>query len=77
MRFKKTPTFAFTDTPRKCAALRRKQQRERDTLPLFAAQIADEQPSEDEKMVRRAVLSDTQRLRGVRIVPPRGAKPAA
>ncbi|WP_317054365.1 hypothetical protein [Roseovarius rhodophyticola] len=45
MRFKRTPTFAFTDTPRKRAALRRKQQRERDALPLFAAQVAEEQPS--------------------------------
>lgn len=63
MRFKRTPTFAFTDTPRKRAALRRKQQRERDALPLFAAQIAEEQPSEDEEMARRAVLSDTQEAR--------------
>lgn len=63
MRFKKTPTFKFTDTPRKRAALRRKQQRERDSLPLFAAQIAEEQPSEDAEMARRAVLSDTQEAR--------------
>ncbi len=63
MRFKITPTFAFTDTPRKRAALRRKQQRERDALPLFAEQIAEEQPSEDEEMARRAILSDTQEAR--------------
>lgn len=63
MRFKRTPTFAFTDTPRKRAALRRKQQRERDALPLFADQIAEEQPTEDEEMARRAVLSDTQETR--------------
>lgn len=63
MRFKKTPTFAFTDTPRKRAALRRKQQRERDALPLFAEQIAEEQPTEDEEMARRAVLSDRQEAR--------------
>ncbi len=63
MRFKRTPTFAFTDTPRKRAALRRKQQRERDTLPLFAEQIAKEQPSEDEEMARRAILSDRQEAR--------------
>ena len=63
MRFKRTPTFAFTDTPRKRAALRRKQQRERDALPLFAAQIEEEQPSEDEEMARRANLSDTQEAR--------------
>ena len=63
MRFKKTPTFAFTDTPRKRAALRRKQQRERDALPLFADQNAEEQTSEDEEMARRAILSDTQEAR--------------
>lgn len=51
------------DTPRKRAALRRKQQRERDALPLFADQIAEEQPTEDEEMSRRAVLSDTQESR--------------
>lgn len=63
MRFKRTPSFAFTDTPRKRAALRRKQQRERDALPLFADQIAEEQPTEDEVMARRAVLSDQQETR--------------
>lgn len=63
MRFKRTPTFEFTDTPRKRAALRRKQQRERDALPLFANQIAEKQPTEDEEMARRAVLSDTREAR--------------
>ncbi|WP_420013165.1 hypothetical protein [Tateyamaria sp.] len=63
MRFKKTPSFAFTDTPRKRAALRRKQQRERDALPLFADQIAEGQPTEDEVMARRAVLPDQQETR--------------
>jgi len=63
MRFKKTPTFEFTDTPRKRAALRRKQRRERDALPLFAEQIAAEQPSGDEEMSRRAELSDAQEIR--------------
>lgn len=63
MRFKKTPTFAFTDTPRKRAALRRKQYRERDALPLFAKQIAEEQPTEDEEMARRAILSERQEAR--------------
>ncbi len=74
MRFKRTPTFAFTDTPRKRAALRRKQQRERDALPLFADQIAEEQPTEDEVMARRAVLSDQQetRWRLERTIPARG-----
>lgn len=63
MRFKRTPTFEFTDTPRKWAALRCKQRREREALPLFAEQIAEAQPSEDEEMARRAVLSDTQDTR--------------
>jgi hypothetical protein len=63
MRFKKTPTFEFTDTPRKRAALRRKQRRERDALPLFAEQIAAAQPSEDEEMSRRADLSHAQEIR--------------
>lgn len=63
MRFKETPSFTFTDTPRKRAALRRKQQRERDALPLFADQIAEEQPTEDEVMARRAVLFDQQETR--------------
>ncbi len=62
MRFKRTPSFAFTDTARKRAALRRKQQRKRDALPLFADQIAEEQPTEDEVMAR-AVLSDQQETR--------------
>ncbi|WP_179381298.1 hypothetical protein [Jannaschia marina] len=63
MRFKKTPSFAFTDTPRKRAALRRKQQREREALPLFAEQIAEAQPTEDEEMARRADLSNAQEVR--------------
>lgn len=63
MRFKKTPSFQFTDTPRKRAALRRKQCREREALPLFAAQIAEEQPGEDEVMAGRAVLSAAQEAR--------------
>lgn len=63
MQFKKTPSFAFNDTPRKRAALRRKQQREREALPLFAEQIAEAQPTEDEEMARRAELSDAQEVR--------------
>ncbi len=54
MRFKLWTRHAFEDTPRKRAALRRKQQKERDALPLFAEQIAEEQPSEDEVMHDRA-----------------------
>lgn len=58
MRFKRLPQFAFTDTPRKRAALRRKQRREREALPLFADQIAAQQPSEDAVMAQRAVQSE-------------------
>ena len=54
MRFKRYPKHVFEDTPRKRAALRRKQQREREALPLFAAQIASEQPDEDSVMAERA-----------------------
>lgn len=63
MRFKKTPTFEFTDTPRKRAALRRKHRREREVLPLFAEQIAEEQPEGDAVMAGRAVLSAAQETR--------------
>ena len=44
----------FKDTSRKRAALRRKQARERDALPLLAEQIAEAQPAEDAVMRRRA-----------------------
>lgn len=63
MRFKRPPPYEFTDTSRKRAALRRKQRREREALPLFAEQIAEEQPSENEVMARRAVASATQEAR--------------
>lgn len=55
MRFKRQARHEFTDTPGKRAALRRKQQRERDALPLFAEQIAVEQPGEDDVMEARAM----------------------
>lgn len=58
MRFKPSPRFEFKDTPRKRSALRRKQRKEREALPLFADQIAEQQPSEDEVMQSRAQLSD-------------------
>lgn len=63
MRFKPWPRHAFTDTARKRAALRRKQRQERDTLPLFADQIAEEQPSEDQVMKERAEQWEAQELR--------------
>lgn len=63
MRFKPWPRHAFTDTPRKRAALRRKQRLEREALPLFAAQIAEEQPHEDQVMQDRATAWSDQELR--------------
>lgn len=63
MRFKPWPRHAFTDTPRKRAALRRKQCLERQALPLFADQIAEAQPSEDEVMQERKVAWDAIELR--------------
>jgi microsomal dipeptidase-like Zn-dependent dipeptidase len=55
LRFIKSRRHPFTDTSRKRAALRRKQRLEREALPLFAEQIAEEQPREDEVMDARAV----------------------
>lgn len=55
MRFIKSTRHPFTDTPRKRAALRRRQRLEREALPLFAEQIAAEQPEEDDVMRLRAL----------------------
>lgn len=55
MRFIKSTRRPFTDTPRKRAALRRRQRLEREALPLFAEQIAVEQPEEDDVMRMRAL----------------------
>lgn len=63
MRFKPWPRHAFTDTERKRAALRRKQRQERETLPLFAEQIAEEQPTEDQVMKERAEQWEAQEVR--------------
>ncbi|WP_174147476.1 hypothetical protein [Leisingera sp. ANG59] len=63
MRFKSWPRHAFTDTPRKRAALRRKQRMEREALPLFADQVAEEQPSEDQVMEDRARAWSEQEVR--------------
>ena len=54
MRFKRLDRYEFTDTPRKRAALIRKQRNEREALPLFAAQIASEQHSPNDIMAARA-----------------------
>ena len=50
MRFIRSRRHPFTDTPRKRAALRRKQEVERAALPLFAAEIAASQKSPDDVM---------------------------
>lgn len=63
MRFKHWPRHAFTDTSRKRVALRRKQRLEREALPLFAAQIAETQPSEDQVMIERAQLWTTHEIK--------------
>lgn len=65
MRFTRYGRCEFTDTKRKRAAIRRKQRREREALPLFAEQIASEQPAEDDVMVRRQTEweAHTQRQR--------------
>ncbi|OBY26783.1 hypothetical protein A9D60_17485 [Leisingera sp. JC1] len=63
MRFKPWPRHAFTDTERKRAALRRKQRQERENLPLFAEQIAEEQPTEDQIMKERAEQWEAQEVR--------------
>jgi hypothetical protein len=55
MKFHPRPDYGpFVDTQRKRAAARRRQQRERDTFPLFAGMIALTQPSVDTLMLARA-----------------------
>lgn len=55
MRFRRWPRpTQFEDTPRKRAALLRKQRLEREALPLFAGQIANHQPEVDDVMHDRA-----------------------
>lgn len=56
MRFTRKPHFGpYEDTRRKRLALARKQRLERERLPLFAEQIAAEQPDADTVMAERAV----------------------
>lgn len=65
MRFKPYGRTAFEDTPRKRAALARKQQNERRALPLFAAEIGEQQPEADQVMAERAARwkRNEQRMR--------------
>ena len=53
MMFDRYPRYeGFRDTPRKRSAVLRKQRSERESLPLFADQIAALQPSVDEVMAK-------------------------
>lgn len=56
MRFRRQQRFPWSDTPRKRAALRRKQRLEREALPLLSDLVAEMQPSEDEEMAKRALF---------------------
>jgi len=56
MKFKPRPRYgSFVETDRKRTAVLRAQKRERDRLPLFAADIARSQPTVDEIMLNRAL----------------------
>lgn len=63
MRFDRFGQYQFQDTHRKRGALERKQARERDAYPLFAADIAAEQQSIDQVMADRARLWNVQLAR--------------
>lgn len=55
MRFRRWPRVsAYEDTPRKRAALLHSQQEQRDKLPLLRDLIAEQQPSAEAEMARRA-----------------------
>lgn len=54
MRFDKVTRYTYQPTNRKSAAILRKQQRERDALPLFAHLVAAEQKPVDEVHALRA-----------------------
>lgn len=60
MRFRRYGRFAFQDTPRRRAAVLRKQAAERAALPLFAEQIAAEQPAVDAVMADRHARWDAR-----------------
>lgn len=63
MRFKRYGVVPFRDTARKRAAALRRQQRERDALPLFADQVASMQQPIDEEMEVRRGAWDAQQIR--------------
>ena len=64
MKFTRRQKFgSFQDTPRKRAALLRKQKKQQEAFPLFAAEIAENQPSADEVMKERAIEWDQDEIR--------------
>lgn len=67
MRFKPWPRpTPYEDTPRKRAAYRRRKERERAALPLFAPVIAERQLCVAEEMVRRTGQWERQQQEGRR-----------
>ncbi len=60
MRFKRHQRFSFEDTERKRAALVRKYRLERDSLPLFAAEVTAAQLPADQVMAERAAAWERQ-----------------
>ncbi|WP_274630868.1 hypothetical protein [Arvimicrobium flavum] len=61
MKFRRRPRYGrFVDTPRKRKAAARRQQPERDSLPLFAELIAFFQPTIDHVMRDRADDAERQ-----------------
>ena len=64
MKFDRYPRYeGFNDTQRKRAAVLRKQKAERNSLPLFADQVAALQPSVDEVMSLRALRADVAEIK--------------
>ncbi len=63
MRFKRLPRYEFIDSTRRRAAVLRKQAKERESCPLFAEQIAEEQPEVDAVMEARRVAWVEQEAR--------------
>ncbi|PTT92855.1 hypothetical protein DBR42_01220, partial [Pelomonas sp. HMWF004] len=53
MRFTPFGHWTFNDTSRKRSAFERKKRLEREAMPLFAGQIAEEQVSTDDEMAGR------------------------
>lgn len=60
MRFKRMFIYEFQDTYRKRLAFLRKQQQERNSYPLLAEQIAEQQLDVDTEMAERREYFKTQ-----------------